>query len=131
MPKLSVLFILYRAFAFVSNPKFILYNYSPIFIFLFSICALLSLSLGSIGAMYQIKIKRLLAFSAIANLGYILLGFCAISFLGTFASMYYFFIYLLALIQIFSIIIVIRHRISYLKIKNLVEFVSLIILILF
>lgn len=80
--------------------------------------------------MYQIKIKRLLAFSAIANLGYILLGFSTVSFLGLFASIYYFFIYIMALIQIFSILIVIRHQISYLKIKNLVEFVSLIILIL-
>jgi NADH-quinone oxidoreductase subunit N len=81
--------------------------------------------------MYQTKIKRLLAFSAIANLGYILLGLCTISFLGTFASMYYFYIYILSLIQIFSIIIVIRHNISYLKIKNLVEFSSLIMQILF
>lgn len=107
-----------------------MYEYSSIFIFLFSICALLSLSLGSLGAIYQIKIKRLLAYSAIANLGYIILGFSTVSFFGSFASIYYFFIHILALIQIFSILIVIRHQNSNLKIKNLVEFVSLIMLIL-
>lgn len=38
--------------------------------------------------------------------------------------MYYLFIYILTSIQIFSIIIVIRRQFSFIKIKNLVEFVS-------
>jgi len=78
-----------------------------------------------IGAVYQTKIKRLLAYSAIANLGFILLGLSTSSFSGLFASLYYFVIYILALIQMFYILIIIRRQNSYLKIKNLIEFVAL------
>jgi len=125
IPKLAILFILYRAFAFILNPYYMIPYLSYIFIFLFSVCAILSLIFGSIGALYQTKIKRLLAFSAIANLGYILLGLCNLSVFGLFASIYYFFLYSLSIIQIFSILLVIRHYSSYAKIKNLVEFSSL------
>ena len=90
-------------------PNLILISYSSFFLFLFMSCALLSIGLGSIGALYQIKIKRLLAYSTIANLGYILLGFCTISFFGFFASLYYFFIYILTLIQMFLILVNIRY----------------------
>jgi NADH-quinone oxidoreductase subunit N len=76
--------------------------FSYVFIFLFGSCAVLSLILGSLGALYQTKIKRLLAFSAIANLGYILLGFCNLSVFGLFASIYYFFLYTLAIFKFFQ-----------------------------
>jgi len=66
-----------------------------------------------------------LAYSAIANLGFILLGFSTTSFIGFLAVNYYFFIYIMASIQIFFILIVIRRQITYLKVKNIVEFVAL------
>lgn len=88
-------------------------------------CALLSILIGSVGSLYQFKLKRLLAYSAIANMGYILLGFCSGSIIGCIASFYYLFIYIFMSINIFSIIVVIRRYPSFLKIKNLVEFVSL------
>jgi NADH-quinone oxidoreductase subunit N len=95
-------------------------NFSNIFIFIFICCAIISIFIGSVGALYQTKIKRLLAYSAIANLGYILLSLCSVSSLGIFASIYYFLIYILTLIQVFSILIVLR-RYPYLnKLKNLV-----------
>jgi NADH-quinone oxidoreductase subunit N len=86
---------------------------------------LLSIGIGSIGALYQVKIKRLLAYSTIANMGYILLGLCTMSFIGVFASLYYFFIYILILIQIFSILINFRYNGSFLKFKTLIEFASI------
>lgn len=66
-----------------------------------------------------------MAYSAIANLGFILLGLSTCSFSGLFAALYYFFIYILALIQMFYILIIVRRVNSYLKIKNLIEFVAL------
>lgn len=124
IPKISVLFILCRAFSFVLNPNFALIQYSYLFSYIFIICAISSIFFGSIGAIYQTKIKRLLAFSAIANLGFILLGFSTISIIGIFASLYYFFIYILASIQIFYILIIVRRQISYIKIKYIVEMVA-------
>jgi NADH:ubiquinone oxidoreductase subunit 2 (subunit N) len=62
-----VLSIFIRAFLFIFNPLFISYEYAPYFLFLFISCSLLSIAIGSIGALYQIKIKRLLAYSAVAT----------------------------------------------------------------
>lgn len=58
-------------------------------------------------------------------MGYIILGLCSVSFIGYLASIYYFLIYILVSINIFSIILVIRRYPKALKIKNIVEFVSL------
>jgi len=40
------------------------------------VCSLISMFLGALGALSQTKIKRLLAFSAIGHIGYILMGTC-------------------------------------------------------
>jgi len=88
-------------------------------------CAILSIILGSVGALYQTKIKRLLAYSAIANLGYILLGLSTASFEGLVASIFYFFLYTSASVQLFYILSIIKRQGSYLKIKNLIDFCAL------
>jgi len=125
LPKISIIYIFYISFSFALLPMKEIPNFSNIFIFIFICCAIISIFIGSVGALYQTKIKRLLAYSAIANLGYILLSLCSVSSLGIFASIYYFLIYILTLIQVFSILIVLR-RYPYLnKLKNLVEFVSI------
>jgi NADH-quinone oxidoreductase subunit N len=45
--------------------------------FLFSIAAALTMTFGNFGALHQINLKRLLAYSSIAHAGYILMGFAA------------------------------------------------------
>ncbi|TKJ39951.1 NADH-quinone oxidoreductase subunit N [candidate division LCP-89 bacterium B3_LCP] len=45
--------------------------------FLFSIAAALTMTFGNLGALHQINLKRLLAYSSIAHAGYILMGFAA------------------------------------------------------
>jgi NADH-quinone oxidoreductase subunit N len=42
---------------------------------IFIYAALLSITIGTLGALYQIKLKRLLAYSAISHVGFLLLGF--------------------------------------------------------
>jgi len=93
---------------------------------LFICCSLLSILIGSVGALYQFKIKRMLAFSAVANLGFILLGLSNGSYWGLFASLYYFCIYILTLVQIFSILVAVRIKPEFVKIKNLVEFSTIV-----
>jgi len=113
-----------RAFPFIFHPDCVLEDISIIIMPIIILTAVLSITIGSIGALYQVQIKRLLAYSAIANLGYILLSLCVTSLSGIFASFYYLFIYIVMSINIFIIIIYIRRYPMKLKLKNLVEFVS-------
>lgn len=45
--------------------------------FLFSVAAALTMTFGNLGALHQMNLKRLLAYSSIAHAGYILMGFAA------------------------------------------------------
>ena len=45
--------------------------------FLFSIASALTMTFGNLGALHQMNLKRLLAYSSIAHAGYILMGFAA------------------------------------------------------
>lgn len=49
---------------------------------IFLICALLAIFSGSIAAIYQTNIKRMLAFSSIAQIGYMILGISMVSMTG-------------------------------------------------
>jgi len=60
-------------------------------IFIFS--AILSLAVGSFGAIFQKNIKRLLAYSSIGHVGFILLGMAVLSKEGFTASIFYMLIY--------------------------------------
>jgi NADH:ubiquinone oxidoreductase subunit 2 (subunit N) len=64
----------------------------------------------------------MLAYSAIVNSGFILLGLSTGTVYGLFASIYYLVIYICGMIHIFSILIIIRKTGSKLKLKNLVDF---------
>src|ERR1700678_2367358 len=53
------------------------------------VSAVLSMTLGNLGAMVQNNVKRLLAYSSIAHAGYLLVAFAAQPELGTSAAMFY------------------------------------------
>jgi len=89
-----------------------------------TICSILSILIGSILALYQIKIKRFFAYSAIVHMGYILLSISIGSYLSIYVSFYYLFIYLLVSLNIFTIYLVI-YRQDKSSIKNLVDGVSI------
>ncbi|MEL0068222.1 MAG: NADH-quinone oxidoreductase subunit NuoN [Gammaproteobacteria bacterium] len=67
--------------------------------------SVLSMALGNITAIVQSNIKRLLAYSAIAHIGYFLLGMIAGTADGYSASMYYILVYALTTIAGFGMII--------------------------
>lgn len=67
------------------------------------ISAVLSMFVGAIGALYQKKIKRLIAFSSIGNIGYVLIGFLEENPLLVSHAFSYFFIYVLSSMSIFVI----------------------------
>lgn len=67
VPKIAVLF------AFLNLNRFIFAHFEGFFVFIFFVVGLLSVIVGSIHAIYQTKIERLLAYSSIAHSGGFLL----------------------------------------------------------
>jgi len=67
--------------------------------------SILSIVIGTLGALNQSKIKRLLGYSGISHMGFILLGYSILSKEGYIVSNLYLFIYMLMMISIFIIII--------------------------
>jgi NADH-quinone oxidoreductase subunit N len=98
----------------------VFFNLLSIFSFLILLCSFFSIFLGSILALYQVKIKRFLAYSAIVHMGYILLPIS----LGTYASMYvafyYLFVYVLVSINIFTIFLI-MYKEKGVPVRNIVD----------
>ena len=69
------------------------------------VCAVFSIICGSIGALNQTKIKRLLAYSGIGHMGFVLFGVAIGSLESTQASLIYMIIYIIMTICSFSIIL--------------------------
>jgi proton-translocating NADH-quinone oxidoreductase chain N len=74
------------------------------------ICAILSLILGAFGALAQTNIKRLLAYSSINHVGYMLLGFACGTLEGLQALFLYLFVYLVMTIAVFGIVLSLRSK---------------------
>lgn len=86
---------------------------------------LLSVLFASVAALYQDKIKRLLAYSGIAHMGYVMLAVSSNSIEGFFAAYYYLLVYSFTSLAVFVILLSVRKYSDYLKIKNLEDFSSL------
>ena len=74
------------------------------------VLAVLSLSVGSIGAALQTDVKRLLAYSSIAHAGYVLMGFDAATARGREASLFYLFVYTFMVVGSFAVVSVITMK---------------------
>lgn len=79
--------------------------------------AVLSLTVGNLAAITQSNVKRLLAYSSIGHVGYILLGFVAavnpdgsLNYRGLQAMAFYLFVYAFFNTGAFAIVIVLRHK---------------------
>jgi len=81
------------------------------------ICSASSMLIGSLGAIWQIKLKRLLAFSAISHVGYMLIGLCCCSIESIYALIFYSIIYIFMSILTFSLLLSIRKNNDLKKVK--------------
>lgn len=72
------------------------------------ICAVLSIVYGAIGGLNQTRLKRLLAYSGISHMGFILLGLAIGTFEGIQASLIYMVVYIVMSICSFSIILALK-----------------------
>jgi NADH-quinone oxidoreductase subunit N len=109
IPKL-VLFYLLIKLSLVVFPSFD--NFWKTF---FLASGLLSITVGSMAALFQKKMKRLLAFSAISHTGFILLALCSGSYLSIKASMFYLIFYAVMTFAVFSIVLISISQTNFLK----------------
>jgi NADH-quinone oxidoreductase subunit N len=118
VPKLAAVAVLIRILA-TSFDKFM-----PEWQQVIIIISVLSMLVGAFAGIWQQSIKRLLAYSSIGHMGYILAGVAALGVEGTGAVLSYFVIYILNTIGIFAIILFInaRDKESERNIKNIGHF---------
>jgi NADH-quinone oxidoreductase subunit N len=79
------------------------YWVQPYISVLLLVLSILSMILGLLGAIYQKKIKRLVAFSSVSNIGYLLIGFIQENPIALSHSMGYLFLYMVNVTGIFII----------------------------
>jgi len=111
VPKLGLLVFFFRLF-FES-----FYVFLPPLQYLLVISSISSMLIGSFGAIWQIKIKRLLAFSAISHVGYMLIGLSCCSIESIYAVIFYAVIYVFMSVSSFCLLLAIRKNNSLKKIK--------------
>jgi len=109
VPKIAAIALIYR---FCLEPFLMFYEqWIQIIIFL----SILSMFLGSIAAINQNNIKRLLAYSSIGHVGYILIGLASFNNEGIKGAVIYVLIYLVMNIAIFSIILSLKLKNKYVE----------------
>nr|YP_001315136.1 NADH dehydrogenase subunit 2 [Chlorokybus atmophyticus]ABO15102.1 NADH dehydrogenase subunit 2 [Chlorokybus atmophyticus] len=101
-PKIAILGALSRVF-FYSFYDLIL-PWQKIFI----VCSIASMILGALAAVFQKKIKRLLAYSSIGHVGYMLIGLSCGTIEGVQALFLYLIIYIAMTINIFSLLLALQ-----------------------
>uniref|UniRef100_A0A7S2RQT8 NADH:quinone oxidoreductase/Mrp antiporter transmembrane domain-containing protein n=1 Tax=Mucochytrium quahogii TaxID=96639 RepID=A0A7S2RQT8_9STRA len=99
LPKLTLIFgiskFLYQGFG----------GYCFYWLSFLAFVGILSLFVGSFGALAQQKIKRFIAFSSVGHLGYILMGFSSGTILGIKSVFIYIIIYIIMLVSMWSILL--------------------------
>lgn len=95
---------------------FIYSFYDPTWQQLFVFCSIASMVLGAFAALSQNKVKRLLAYSSIGHVGYLLIGFSCGTIEGIQSLLIGLFIYVLMTINIFAIVLALRkNRFKYIS----------------
>jgi NADH-quinone oxidoreductase subunit N len=80
--------------------------------FTIAILSAITMTVGNLLAIHQNNLKRLLAYSSIAHVGYIMIGFVACSDIGVQAILIYLFAYLFMNAGAFAIVIAIANKIN-------------------
>nr|YP_007890617.1 NADH dehydrogenase subunit 2 [Jakoba bahamiensis]AGH24111.1 NADH dehydrogenase subunit 2 [Jakoba bahamiensis] len=104
VPSISVLILLMRLYHSVFF-DYISY-WQPIFV----ACSVLSMLVGSFGALGQQKIKRLIAYSAIGHVGFVLVAFATGTPEGLSSILIYSIIYIIMNLNFFSVLLSLRKQ---------------------
>jgi NADH-quinone oxidoreductase subunit N len=109
VPKIATVILMLRLFDYA------LPALAPVWSGLITIVAILSIIVGNIIAVAQKNLKRLLAYSSIAHMGYLLLGLVALNSNGMAAALFYVLMYALATIAIFGVVLSVKAKNSYIN----------------
>ncbi|MDC0861097.1 NADH-quinone oxidoreductase subunit N [Alphaproteobacteria bacterium] len=132
IPKFASLIFLFRFFLEMDLSSY------PSLLFIFKTVCVLSLLIGAYGAITQTVIKRLLAFSSINHIGFILLSILSFKFLSQGIFFLYLIIYLVTSFGVFSVLLTLRNSsgelklisdLSGLKTHNKTKAIALLVLI--
>lgn len=80
-------------------------DYIYISVEIIKIVAILSMIAGALGAIMQVSLKRLMAYSTILNIGYVLVGICLHSPVGNYAAFIYMLIYAVGAMGFFACLV--------------------------
>ena len=124
LPKISLLVLLVRLFYFS------FFKITPLYFEIFSSIAILSVLIGTLGALKQRKVKSLIAYSSISHVGYLLVAFSTLCFEGIQVLFFYILIYMLTSVCVWAIFMAVNLKKYYLikTSKHLSDFTSLSIL---
>lgn len=104
IPKISIIYIFFNIYYYVFFSVFFFYQLSFIYVAIFSII------FGSVAAIYQIKLKRMLTYSMIANNGYLVLLLSFNQIAGTYVTFFYIVVYFLAMLGLFISFMLFKDR---------------------
>ncbi len=119
LPKISLIFVIFKLYYFVFFEVFL---FSQVLLIL---TALFSIILGSIAAIYQVKLKRMLTYSMITNTGYLLLGLSLGDVSGIYVTLFYLISYVFIMFGLFFCFLSLRDRSTGLLIKRINMFSNL------
>jgi proton-translocating NADH-quinone oxidoreductase chain N len=119
IPKIALMFVIFKLYYFI---------FFEVFLFaqsLFTLTALFSIILGSVAAIYQIKLKRMLTYSMITNTGYLLFGLSLGDISGVYVTLFYLISYVFIMLGLFFCFLSLRDRSSGLLVKRINMFSNL------
>jgi len=118
IPKLGVFTFFLRLFFVSFFFFFFFWQYIIIFASFFSML------IGSLGAIWQLKLKRLIAFSGINHVGLMLICLCCSSFEGVFSLIFYLLVYIIMSLSAFLLLIVTRKNYNLKKLKYIEDLIT-------
>ncbi len=119
VPKIAYLTLLVRLSLVLFSNTFFFWNQIIIF------SAILSIIVGTFGALYQVKIKRMLAYSAISHVGFMLIGLSSLTPYSIFATLFYLVVYLVISLNIFTLLLSLKKIDTNTEFKKINEFILL------
>lgn len=120
IPKIPLIFIFFKLYYSVFFEIFYFYQ------FLFLLSAILSILIGSIAAIYQLKIKRLLTYSMITNTGYLLFGLALGDVSAIYVTLFYFVSYIFIMVGLFFCFILLTNNSNNILIKKINTLINLV-----
>jgi len=119
VPQIGILSLLLRL-----NIIFI-YAYLKYLYILFLFLSILTIIVGTLGAIYQTKLKRILAYSGISNMGYMLTAALTINIESIYSIIFYLIIYNIVTMGLWILLLSFRNKSNLIKFKEIGDIVLL------